>query len=131
MADIHQILFNMHILYSLALGIWACALAARNDATISGHYMGAVVTYALLAAATLVVGIVLLLSGFQPRSERVVVYVLYLLWLSIIMPGLFSLMHGRDDRRAAIAFALLAFFNVTTSLSMIERELVGPWIPVA
>ncbi len=129
MADIHQILFNMHILYSLALGVWACGIAARNE-VISGHYLGAVVTYALLAGVTLLVGIVLLLSGFQPRSERIVVYILYLLWLSIIMPGLFSLMHGRDDRRAAIAFALLAFFNVTTSLSMIERELVGPWIPI-
>ncbi len=129
MADIHQILFNMHILYSLALGIWASAIAARNE-SISGHYLGAVVTYALLAGVALLVGVVLLLSGFQPRSERIVVYVLYLLWLAIIMPGLFSLMHGRDDRRAALAFALLAFFNATTSLSMIERELVGPWIPI-
>ena len=130
MADIHQILFNMHILYSLALGIWACVIVARNE-SISGHYLGAVATYALLAGVTLLIGIVLLLSGFQPRSQRVVVYVLYLLWLSIIMPGLFSLMQGRDDRRAAIAFAILAFFNVTTSLSMIERDLVGPWIPIS
>ncbi len=129
MAEVHQILFNMHILYSLALGIWASVIAARNE-SISGHYLGAVVTYALLAGVALLVGIVLLLSGFQPRSERIVVYVLYLLWLAIIMPGLFSLMHGRDDRRAAIAFALLAFFNATTSLSMIERDLVGPWIPI-
>ena len=44
------------------------------------------------------------------------------------MPGLFSLMSGRDDRQSALAFALLAFFNFSTSLSMIERELVGPWI---
>lgn len=129
MADIHQILFTMHILYSLALGIWAAVIAARDEA-ISGQYLGAVATYALLAGATLLVGILLLLTGYQPRSERVVVYVLYLLWLAIIMPGLFSLMHGRDDRRAALAFALLAFFNATTSLSMIERELVGPWIPL-
>ncbi len=130
MAEIHQILFNMHILYSLALGIWAAVLAARDEA-VSGHYLGAVATYALLAGATLLVGILMLLSGYQPRSERVVVYILYLLWLAIIMPGLFSLMHGRDDRRAALAFAMLAFFNATTSLSMIERELVGPWIPLA
>ncbi len=127
MAEIHQILFNMHILYSLALGTWACVSAARNEA-ISGHYWGAVLTYALLAGATLLVGIGLLLAGLQPRSGRVIVYVLYMLWLAIIMPGLFSMMSGRDDRRAAFAFALLAFFNFTTSLSMIERELVGPWI---
>lgn len=127
MADLHQILFNMHIMYSLALGVWAAFMAGRQM-SISGHYWGAVVTYALLAGLTLLVGIVLLLSGLQPRSERVVVYLLYMLWLAIIMPGLFSLMSGRDDKRAALAYALLAFFNFTTSLSMLERELVGPWV---
>ena len=130
MAEIHQILFNMHILYSLALGVWACATAARNE-PITGNYWGAVLTYALLAGATLLVGIVLLLSGYQPGSERTIVYVLYMLWLAIIMPGLFSMMRGRDDRQAALAFALLAFFNFTTSLSMIERQLIGPWVPLA
>jgi len=130
MAEVHQILFNMHILYSLALALWACATAARNE-TISGNYWGAIVTYALLAGATLLVGIVLLLSGYQPGSERIIVYVLYMLWLAIIMPGLFSMMRGRDDRQAALAFALLAFFNFTTSLSMIERQLIGPWIPLS
>ncbi|MCY4062257.1 MAG: hypothetical protein OXG53_07810 [Chloroflexi bacterium] len=127
MADLHQILFNMHIMYSLALGVWAVYMASRHEA-ISGHYWGAVLTYALLAAVTLAVGVALLLSGMQPRSGRVVVYLLYMLWLAIIMPGLFSLMSGRDDKRAALAYALLAFFNFTTSLSMMERELVGPWV---
>ncbi|MCY3978012.1 MAG: hypothetical protein OXG23_07920 [Chloroflexi bacterium] len=130
MAEIHQILFNMHILYSLALGIWAAYTAGRR-ATISGHYMGAVATYALLAGVTLAVGAALLASGMQPRSGRVLVYVLYMLWLAIIMPGLFSLMSGRDDEGAALTYALLAFFNFTTSLSMMERELVGPWVSPA
>lgn len=130
MTEVHQILFNMHILYSLALGIWAAYTAGRH-AAISGHYMGAVATYALLAGVTLVVGAALLITGLQPRSGRVVVYVLYMLWLAIIMPGLFSLMSGRDDQRAALAYALLAFFNFTTSLSMMERELVGPWVAPA
>lgn len=127
MADLHQILFNMHIMYSLALGFWAAFMAGKQR-PISGNYWGAVVTYALLAAATLAIGVALLLTGYQPRSGRVVVYLLYMLWLAIIMPGLFSLMSGRDDKRAALAYALLAFFNFTTSLSMMERELVGPWV---
>ncbi len=127
MAEFHQILFNMHILYSLALGVWACVTAARNE-PVSGHYWGAILTYALLAGATLLIGIGLLLTGYQPASGRVVVYLLYMLWLAIIMPGLFSLMSGRDDRHAALAFALLALFNFTTSLSMIERQLIGPWV---
>ena len=132
MADLHQILFNMHIFYSLALSLWAVAAAvkARGQETLSGHYWGAVVVYALLASLTLLVGIVLLLTGFQPVSERVVVYVLYMLWLAIIMPGLFSLMSGRADRQAAIAYAILAFFNFSTSISMIQRGLVGPWVAV-
>ena len=130
MAILHQILFNAHILYSLALGIWAAVFAARKG-TVTGNFWGAMLTYALLALATLALGIVMLLSGFQPRSERIVVYVLYMLWLAIIMPGLFTMMRGRDDRGAAIAFAVLAFFNFSTSLSMIERELVGPWVAVS
>jgi len=127
MADLHQILFNMHIMYSLVLGVWAAYMAGKQT-LISGHYWGAVVTYALLAGVTLAIGVLLLLTGYQPRSGRVVVYLLYMLWLAIIMPGLFSLMSGRDDKRAALAYALLAFFNFTTSLSMMERELVGPWV---
>ena len=130
MGTLHQILFNAHILYSLALGIWATVIAARKGA-VTGNFWGAMLTYALLAFATLAIGIVMLLSGFQPRSERIVVYVLYMLWLVIIMPGLFTMMRGRDDRGAAVAFAVLAFFNFSTSLSMIERELVGPWVAVS
>ncbi len=127
MDQLHQILFNMHIMYSLALGVWAAYMAARQQ-PISGNYWGSVVIYALLASFTLLLGLGLLLSGLQPRSGRVLVYVLYMLWLAIIMPGLFSLMSGRDDKQAALAYALLAIFNFSTSLSMLERELVGPWV---
>lgn len=124
---IHQILFNMQILYSFALGIWATVLAARDE-SISGNFWGAMLTYAILAGAILAVGIILLLTGMQPRSERVLTYLLYMVWLTVIMPGLFSMLRGRDDRNAGLAFALLALFNASTSLSMVQREIVGPWI---
>jgi hypothetical protein len=45
------------------------------------------------------------------------------------MPGLFSLLRGRDDRNAALAFAILALFNFFVGLSMTQRGLVGPWLP--
>jgi hypothetical protein len=126
MAPVHDILFNMHTLYSAILGVWAAVLASQNR-SISGNFWGAILVYAALAGATTLVGVILALQGFRPVSERLTTYFLYMAWLTVIMPGLFSLLRGRDDRAAAIAFSLLAFFNVATSLSMIQRGLVSPW----
>jgi hypothetical protein len=125
---IHSILFNMHILYSLALGIWSAVMAAREQ-SISGNFWGAVATSAILAAVVLLVGVVMILQGL--RLERTGIYLLYMLWLIIIMPGLFSMLRGRDDRSAALAFSMLSFFNFFVSLSMQERGLVSPWLPAA
>jgi hypothetical protein len=125
--DIHNILFNAHILYSLALGIWSALMASRNQ-PISGSFWGAVATITILAGAVLLIGIIMTLQGLRP--ERIVTYYLYMGWLIIIMPGLFTLLRGRDDRNAALAFAILSFFNATTSFSMLQRHIVGPWVNV-
>ena len=127
MSDIHQIMFNAHILFSLALGIWAAVIAGRNQ-PIPGGYWGAVVTQSILAGAILVVGIILTLTGARPVDGRLELYFLYMAWLVIIMPGLFSILRGRDDRSAALSFAMLAFFNAGVSLSMMQRQIIGPWI---
>ncbi len=123
--DIHGVLFNAHILFSLILGVWSVGMATRNQ-SISGNFWGAVATITVLAALTLLVGIIMALSGL--RIARVTIYFLYMAWLVVIMPGLFTLLRGRDDRSAAIAFAILSFFNASTSFSMWSRGLVGPWI---
>ena len=127
MSDIHGILFNAHIMFSLALGVWAAVIAGRGQA-ISGNYWGAVVVQAILAGVVLVVGIVLTLMGLRPADDRLTLYFLYMAWLVVIMPGLFSMLRGRDDRSAALAFAILAFFNAGVSLSMASRGIVGPWL---
>lgn len=124
--DIHAILFNMHILYSLALGIWGAVMASRNE-SISGNYWGAVATGTILAALVLLLGIIMSLQGL--RTARTTTYYLYMVWLVIIMPGLYSILRGRDDRSAAIAFSILSFFNAATSSSMFQRGLIGPWLP--
>ena len=54
-----------------------------------------------------------------------------MLFLVIIMPGLFTLLRGRDDRSAALAFALLAIFNASTAFSMAQRGVTGPWFSPA
>ncbi len=126
MSDIHAILFNAHILFSLALGGWAAVTAGRRQA-ISGNYWGAIIVQSILAGMVLLVGIILTLMGYRPDNDRLTLYFLYMAWLVVIMPGLFSMLHGRDDRSAALAFAMLAFFNAGVSLSMLSRGIVGPW----
>lgn len=126
---LHGILFNAHILFSLALGIWAAAMAARDE-SISGNFWGAVATSAILAGVVTLVGLLMTAQGLRPGPEenkRLTLYFLYMAWLVVIMPGLFTLLRGRDDRSAAIAFALLAFFNASVSFSMWQRMVVGPW----
>lgn len=122
---VHGVLFNAHILYSFALGIWAAVMAGRNE-PISGNFWGAVATYAILAGIVALIGILMTLSGLRP--QRLTLYLLYMGWLVVIMPGLFTLLRGRDDRSAAIAFAILGFFNAFTSTSMVQRMVTGPWV---
>jgi putative exporter of polyketide antibiotics len=122
--DIHNILFNASILFTVILGIWSVITAVRNE-PISGNFWGAVATYAVLAGLVLLIGIIMTLQGLRP--QRIVIYYLYMIWLVIILPGLFTLLRGRDDRSAALAFALLCFFNAATSFSMYQRSIIGPW----
>ena len=123
--DIHNILFNASILFTVVLGVWSAVMAARSE-PISGNFWGAIATYAILAGIVLLVGVVMTLQGLRP--QRIVIYYLYMLWLVIILPGLFSLLRGRDDRSAALAFSLLCFFNAATSFSMYQRNIIGPWL---
>jgi len=123
--DIHNIMFNAYIMFSVILGAWAVMMAVRNQ-SISGNFWGAIATITLLGAAILILGIIMALMGMRPEDERLWLYFLYMAWLVIIMPGLFTLLRGRDDRSAAIAFAMLAFFNVGVSLSMAQR-VISTW----
>lgn len=123
--SLHSILFNTYILYVVVLGVWSAVTAARAE-SISGNFWGAVATSAVLAGAVTLVGLAMTLQGLRP--ERMVVYYLYMAFLIVIMPGLFTMLRGRDDRSAAIAFSILAFFNAATALSMWQRNILGPWV---
>lgn len=126
MAEIHGILFNAQILFSAILGIWAAIIAGRNE-SISGNYWGSIATFTGLVLVILLVGILLTAQGLRPRDGRLWLYFLYMLFLLVILPGLFSLLRGRDDRTAALSFALLTFFNASMGLSLLDRGIVGPW----
>lgn len=129
MDAVHTILFNMLILYSFLLGVYGTVLAARNEA-ISGNFWGAMAIFVGLALLTTLVGLINILGGARlaDPENRVGIYFLYMVFIVIIMPGLFSMLRGRDDRGAAIAFAVLALFNASVALSMATRGLVT-WLP--
>jgi len=101
---------------------------AAPPATVTGP-LRLIAISAGLAGLTLLTGAALSLQGLQP--QRVTLYYLYMLFLVVIMPGLFSLLRGRDDRSAALAFSLLAFFNASTAFSMAQRGVTGPWLAPA
>ena len=127
MSDIHNILFLMQTLYSLGLGIYAGFLTAREQA-LSGNFWGSIGVYVILNLVVLIVGIILNIMGFTIESSgRTFIYYLYMLFLIVIMPGLYSMLRGRTDRGAGMMFTALALFNASVSYSMIERGL-SVWI---
>jgi hypothetical protein len=124
MTKIHDFLFTWQMLYSFGLGIYAIVLAARNQ-DLSGNFWGAVAIYPILNIIILVIGVFLWVSGYTvaDAEHRVVVYFLYMIFLIVIMPGLYSLLRGRDDAKATWYFVILAIFNVSMSYSMMLRGL--------
>jgi hypothetical protein len=124
---IHTILFNMQMLYSFAVGLYAAWLGAK-ETPLSGNFWGTIAVYAILNTVILVIGVVLLLTGYHIQSgDRTFIYVLYMLFLIVILPGIFAITQGRDDKRAAIMFGVVAMFNAAVSFSMMGRGL-ATWV---
>jgi hypothetical protein len=124
---IHTILFNMQMLYSFGIGLYAAWLGAK-ETPLSGNFWGTIAVYAILNSVILVIGAVLLLAGYHIQSgDRSFIYILYMLFLIVILPGIFAIMQGRDDKRAAILFGVVAMFNAAVSFSMMGRGL-ATWV---
>ena len=124
MATIHDFLFTWQMLYSLMLGIYATVLAARSQ-ELSGNFWGAVAIYPILNIIILVIGIFLWFSGYTIADvgHRVAIYFLYMLFLIVIMPGLYGMLKGREDAKVTWYFVALAIFNASVSYSMVTRGL--------
>jgi hypothetical protein len=128
MIAVHEVLFTMQALYSFVLGVYAAWLGARDE-QLSGNYWGSVAIYVILNVIVFAVGLTLLFTGHTIESgDRIGIYILYMLFLIVIMPGLFSILRGRDDRSAAIYFGVIAMFNAAVSYSMLARGL-ATWLP--
>lgn len=133
--QLHNILNTAYILFAFILGLWATVTAARNrpflppaeaadsgsandsdddsEATqdepgiLGGQFLGAMAVHTVLAGITL--GLAGLMALFGIPAARWVYY-LYGMFFVIVLPGTFTLMRGRDDRRAALIYAAVVVF---------------------
>ena len=122
MPQIHEILNNAYILFCLFIGFWSSVQAARNQ-PLGGQFWGAVATNSILAGEILLFSLVMALTGIQAHRW---VYYLYAVYFVIALPGTFTLLHGRDDRTAALIFGIVAFFSAGAALR--TPLLTQPWI---
>jgi hypothetical protein len=123
----HTILFNMQMLYSFGIGLFAAWLSAKNT-PLSGNFWGMIAIYSILNIVVFVIGLILLFAGYHIQSgDRSFIYILYMLYMIVILPGIFAINQGRDDNKAAVIFGVAAMFNAAVSFSMMGRGL-ATWI---
>lgn len=117
------ILNTAYILFAFALGIWAGSIFIRGG-SLGGQFWGAIWTCSGLAVGSLIVWLLRTLAGEQLRW----VYLLYLLFFIIVLPGTFAIMRGRDDRVAAGIFAGVAIFAALSAISAADpsRGVIAP-----
>ncbi len=122
MPQIHAVLNNAYILFSILLGVWSAVQAGRNR-PLGGQFWGALAANTLLAALTLGVAVIAALTGIQPKRG---VYFLYAIYFVIVLPGTFALLRGRDDRTAALIYGIVTFFSAGAASRV--PLLTEPWI---
>ncbi len=122
MPEIHAVLNNAYILFSLALGFWSAYQGFKNR-SLSGQFWGALATNTILAAVIFLLSLVMAAMGIQARRG---VYYLYAIYFVIVLPGTFSLLRGRNDRTAAMIYAIVTIFSAGAASRV--PLLTQPWI---
>jgi len=121
--NFHEATNTAYVIFCFIMGVYAAFFAARN-VPISGNFWGAMWTNTALAAIPLLIALILLLVyDAHPKRD---VYYLYAIYFVISLPGVFAIMRGSDNRRAAIFFSIVAFFNAGAAYRA-GTELVIPW----
>lgn len=120
--NLHTATNNAYILFCFALGVWAAYLGAQNM-PLSGNFWGAMWTNSILAGIVSLIALILLVMGHEANRD---VYYLYAIYFVISLPGVFAIMKGNDNRRAAVFFAAVAFFNAAAAYRA-GTELIEPW----
>lgn len=107
-----SILNTAYTLFALMLGLWAGANAIRGRG-LDGSWFGAMWICTAIPVAGVVVWLLRSAAGENLRW----VYILYLAFFIIVLPGTFAILRGRDDRLAATIFAGVAIFAALSAIS--------------
>jgi hypothetical protein len=109
---LHDRLAQAMLLFTAIAGVWGLVLALRRR-PVDGAYWGILASAELLFLAQALVGLALWLGGARPPR---IIHLLYGAVSVLTLPGYYVLSRGRDDRRAALTYALLCLFLLGISL---------------
>lgn len=109
---IHDRLATAILLFSILAGVWALVSALRRRG-VDGNLWGILASGELLFLAQGVIGSLQWLSGARPERS---VHILYGIVTALTLPAYYAFSRGRDDRRAAWAYAGLCLFVAVISL---------------
>jgi len=113
--EFHARLATSVVVFAALAGLWALTAYLRRRG-VAGSLWGILAVGELLLLAQGVVGLILLLEGEKPARA---VHILYGVVAAIGLPAYFAYSKGRDDRSAALHYALLCFFLVGIGLRAI------------
>lgn len=103
---IHERLFTVGTIYSLAVGVWALYLAfTKRD--LNSSFWGALVINEFIFIAQGIVGASMWIDGLRPARS---VHLLYGVLSVIVLPSAFAFTKGGATRREAATYGLICLF---------------------
>jgi len=103
---IHRQLANTGVLYMAVCGVWGLVMTFRKE-PMNANYRGMLAIGYALGLLIGVLGMIMLISGAQPRDS---LHILYGAVVAISLPGAASYFNTRPNERKPLIYAITAFF---------------------
>jgi hypothetical protein len=103
---IHHQLANTGVLYMFVCGVWGLYMTARKQ-PMNANYRGMLAIGYSLGVLIGLLGMVMLISGAQPRDP---LHILYGVVLAVALPGAAAYFNERPNERKPLIYALTSFF---------------------
>ena len=103
---IHHQLANTGVLYMAVCGVWGLYMTFRKQ-PMNANFRGMLAIGYGVGILIGLLGMVLLISGAQPRDP---LHILYGIVLAVALPGAAAYFNERPNERKPLIYALTAFF---------------------